>query len=379
MTDPDRSETELAAPAGLEPERVLELRARLLGWFAGEARDLPWRRTEDPYAIWVSEAMLQQTQVSTVIDYWYRFMRRFPTVGHLARAGDEELMGAWSGLGYYSRARNLREAARVVHERYGGKFPRHREEALALPGVGRYTAGAVLSIAYDLPEPLVDGNVARVFARLFELTDALGTTALERTLWALAEALVPRESTGPDGPGAWNQALMELGAVLCTPREPRCLLCPVGGLCVARAKGRERELPKPKQRPATVEVELEMLLVRDGERVLLRRRPDEGRMAGLWELPTRETASEGGEPLLWPRAWPASGLESHELLGRFKHGITRHRITALLYVGELHAPGGALDPQSDLEWVALDALRHRGLTGLAKKALRSRAAGSHRV
>ena len=163
-----------ADPTGsglLAPERVLELRARLLAWYAAEARDLPWRRSDDPYAIWVSEAMLQQTQVATVIDYWYRFMQRFPTVGDLARADDEALMGVWSGLGYYSRARNLRAAAKVVFERYGGHFPRHRHEALELPGVGRYTAGAVLSIAYDLPEPLVDGNVARVLSRRFGIWD----------------------------------------------------------------------------------------------------------------------------------------------------------------------------------------------------------------
>ncbi|MEO0652483.1 MAG: A/G-specific adenine glycosylase, partial [Planctomycetota bacterium] len=281
MSEPS-SDTPLTEEGLLAPERVFELRARLLAWYAAEARDLPWRRTDDPYAIWVSEAMLQQTQVSTVIDYWYRFMQRFPTVGDLARADDESLMGAWSGLGYYSRARNLRAAAKEVFERYGGHFPRHRHEALDLPGVGRYTAGAVLSIAYDLPEPVVDGNVARVFARLFALGDRLGSSELERTLWSVAERLVPAQSSGPDGPGAWNQALMELGAVLCSPREPRCLLCPVQSLCVARERGLERSLPLPKERPPTIEVELEVLVVRDDERLLLRQRPPEGRMAGLW-------------------------------------------------------------------------------------------------
>jgi A/G-specific adenine glycosylase len=372
----EADDLEFGVPAdSLGPERVLELRARLLAWFAEEARELPWRRTDDPYAIWVSEAMLQQTQVATVIDYWYRFLKRFPSVGDLARADDDSLMGVWSGLGYYSRARNLRKAASIIVEQYGGRFPRHREEALGLPGVGRYTAGAVLSIAYDLPEPLVDGNVARVFARLFALDDRLGSSALESTLWKIAERLVPTESSGPDGPGAWNQALMELGAVLCSPREPRCLLCPVQTLCSARERGLERELPRPKLRPKTIEVEVEVALVRDGERLLLYRRPDSGRMPGMWELPTREVATDGGVPLLWPDAWPAPGLEPGEILGRAKHGITKYRITARLREASFHAPGGVVDPRSGLAWVPINDLANRGLTGMTKKLLRSRAGG----
>jgi A/G-specific adenine glycosylase len=355
-----------------DPDRRAELRGRLLGWFASEARELPWRRTSDPYAIWVSETMLQQTRTATVIDYYRRFLAALPTVESLARADDDQLLALWSGLGYYSRARNLRAAADRIAREYGGRFPRHRHEALGLPGVGRYTAGAVLSIAYDLPEPLVDGNVARVFARLFQLTAPSGSPQLERQLWALAAELVPVQGRGPEGPGAWNQALMELGAVVCTPREPRCLLCPVANLCSGRRAGVERQLPQPKVRRRPFAVELECLVVRDGDRVLLQRRAAEGRMAGLWEPPTRELAADlapaGGR--LWPRQYLLPEFEAGEDLGWLRHTITVHRIAVRVRRGELFLPGGALPTDLPLAYVPVADLPSAPLTGLARKILR---------
>ncbi len=352
----DTTAAELPAGAALA-----RLRRSLLDWYADNARELPWRASSDPYAIWISEAMLQQTQVATVIPYYARFLALFSNVQALSEATDEALLGAWSGLGYYSRARKLREAALEILERHDGRFPETRAEALALPGVGPYTAGAVLSIAYGLREPLVDGNVARVFARLFLLEDPVASSALQKRLWELAEHLLPAANAKPGrGPGAFNQAIMELGATICRPKSPDCLLCPVFQLCAARKAGRTAELPVPKPRPKPTEVELEILLVRDGSRVLLQRRPEGGRMAGLLELPTIEGTSDH----LFPRAYPHPGLEAGEELGRVRHGITRYRITATVRAGRL---AGEPDPDGPLGWFESRELDTLPLTGMAKK------------
>jgi A/G-specific adenine glycosylase len=207
------------------------LRAALLAWFDRNRRELPWRRTRDPYAIWLSEVMLQQTQVATVIPYWERFLARFPTVTALAEAPLDEVLSLWSGLGYYSRARNLHRAANEVVARHGGALPASHAALLALPGFGRYTAGAVASIAFGLPEPLVDGNVARVFSRACAIEGAPGDREREKKLWAEAARWVQGER-----PGELNQALMELGATVCTARSPRCGLCPLT-VCAWRAAG----------------------------------------------------------------------------------------------------------------------------------------------
>ena len=350
---------------GLDAARRQTLVWSLCAWFAAHARDLPWRRTEDPYAIWISEAMLQQTQVATVIPYWERFLERFPDVEALAVAEEDDLLAAWSGLGYYRRARSLQEAARAIVAQHHGSFPRKRRDAEALPGVGPYTAGAVLSIAHGLSEAVVDGNVARVFARLFGLSDPLASTRLDKQLWALARALVPPSGEGPDGPSAWNQALMELGATLCTPKSPGCLMCPLAEHCVARRDGRQAELPVPKPKPEKKQVELVALLVWQRGRLLLERRPADGRMAGLWELPTRELTAHA----LWPDEWVDAGLEPGESLGSVSHGITVHRIRCEVRRGAFHSVGGRLDPGGPLAWHSTDRLPELGLTGMAKKVL----------
>jgi A/G-specific adenine glycosylase len=302
--------------------------------------------------------------VATVIPYWERFLARFPDPTALAEASDAELLAHWSGLGYYSRARNLRAAARVIAEHYHGRLPRRLEELLGLPGVGRYTAGAILSIAFGESAALVDGNVARVLSRLFALEAPLGEAAAQRHLWALAEQLVPPAGDGPDGPGAWNQALMELGALLCVPAQPRCLLCPLERWCAARQQGRQAELPRRVRRPAPLEVTLDLLWVVDRERLLLHRRPEAGRLAGLFDLPTREATAQ---PRLYSAAWPSAELESLETLGELRHSFTRHRIVARLLAGRCTAPGGALPPDSGLLWVPMARLASAPLSGLAKK------------
>ncbi|MGV3620107.1 MAG: A/G-specific adenine glycosylase, partial [Archangium sp.] len=261
------------------------LRADLLRWFDRTKRDLPWRRTKDPYGIWVSEVMLQQTQVDRVVNYWQRFLARFPDVRSLASAEVKEVLGLWSGLGYYSRARNLHRAAQAIATTHAGELPDSVDALLELPGFGRYTAGAVASIAFGLEAPLVDGNVARVLSRLLEIEGAPGEREREKTLWAAATALVSGER-----PGDWNQSLMELGATVCTPQNPTCLLCPVRAECGAFIQGRVGELPPPKKAAKRKRLELHVAFARKGREVLLARREEKGLFGGLWELPSTEGA-----------------------------------------------------------------------------------------
>ncbi|HZW87811.1 MAG TPA: A/G-specific adenine glycosylase, partial [Myxococcaceae bacterium] len=257
----------------------------MLRWYDVQARDLPWRRTRDAYAIWVSEVMLQQTQVSVVLPYWTAFLARFPDVAALARASLDEVLAAWRGLGYYARARNLHRAARAVVERHGGRLPDDVEAMRALPGFGRYTVGAVASIAFGRAVPLVDGNVARVLARLFGVEGATGDAAREKHLWALAEALVEGER-----PGDWNQALMELGATVCRFEQPTCLLCPLRSRCVALSSGKVGDIPAPKVATPRRALHLAVAAARRGDEVLLVRRDGTGLFGGLWELPGVECA-----------------------------------------------------------------------------------------
>lgn len=261
----------------------------LLRWYKKEKRDLPWRRTRDPYHIWVSEIMLQQTRVETVIPYFRRFVGRFPTLRDLAEAPEEDVLKHWEGLGYYSRARNLQSAAREVAERYGGRVPADKQAVSGLKGVGPYTAGAILSIAFDQPEPAVDGNVMRVLSRYFLLEDDIARPATRVGMEALARSLIP-EGEASD----FNQALMELGAMVCTPKSPSCDECPVALHCLARREGRERELPvKSKAKPPKPVWRLAALVEGAGDRlgqVLVRQRPGTGLLASMWELPHVEVA-----------------------------------------------------------------------------------------
>ncbi|BDG59999.1 A/G-specific adenine glycosylase [Caldinitratiruptor microaerophilus] len=273
----------------------------LLEWYDSRRRDLPWRRQRDPYRIWVSEVMLQQTRVETAIPYYLRWLERFPDLLSLARAPEEEVLALWSGLGYYSRARNLHAAVREVASRYGGEVPRDPDAFAALPGVGEYTAGAVLSIAYGLRLPAVDGNALRVLVRLGALEGDITRTAVRREAVRLAARLVPE-----DRPGDFNQALMELGGSVCVPRRPRCGDCPITAWCEARRRGLEGVLPRRTRRPAAPAVPLAAALIRDGSgRVGLARRPAVGLLAGMWGLPAFEVGAET------PAGAVAAALERH--------------------------------------------------------------------
>lgn len=337
------------------------VRTKLLAWYRSARRDLPWRRTRDPYAIWVSEAMLQQTRVETVRGFWTRFLERFPTVESLAAAEEEEVLALWSGLGYYSRARRLLAAARVVAREHSGRFPTTRAAAEALPGVGAYTAGAVLSIAYDLPEALVDGNVTRVFCRFFGLDGDPARNPLKAELTRRARSLVG-ETDGDAGD--WNQALMELGARVCTARAPACPSCPIAPGCAARREGRTAELPQlALPRPAKA-VEVDLLLVSRAGRWLFERRGPRGAMAGMLQFPTLERPPPGGAPSGLFRL-PPGLLQAGEHLATIRHAITHHRIRARVRRGRSlfqRAPDG-------LRWLRRAEVSAAGLTGMTRKVL----------
>lgn len=257
----------------------------LIRWFLTEKRHLPWRENKDPYQVWVSEIMLQQTKVDTVIPYFERFITKFPTLHDLARADEQEVLKAWEGLGYYSRARNLQNAVREVVASYGGEVPDHPEQLGALKGVGPYTKGAILSIAFDAPEPAVDGNVMRVLSRILLIEDNI---ALPRTR-KLVEGAV-RELISEQDPSSFNQGLMELGALICTPKSPSCLLCPVQEHCQAFALGRQTELPvKAKSKRQPVRKYLSFLLEDEQGNVLIEQRPENGLLASLWQFPMAAT------------------------------------------------------------------------------------------
>ena len=298
-----------------EQQRLNAMAAPLLAWYGEHKRTLPWRGTRDPYRVWVSEIMLQQTRVAAVLPYYQRWMDELPTVEALAAVDEERLMKLWQGLGYYSRARNLQKAAKIIAA--AGAFPESYEALLGLPGVGEYTAGAIASIAFGQAVPAVDGNVLRVAARVAELREDIMDAKARRRIRGLMDGAVP-----PDRPGAYNQALMDLGATVCLPNgQPLCPQCPLAGLCEANRLGCQDELPVRKKKAGRRLEEMTVyLLVRDG-RIAVRRREDQGLLAGLWEFPhvpgALDEAAAGG-----PVAqWGLTALEWQKTL-RAKHIFT---------------------------------------------------------
>jgi A/G-specific adenine glycosylase len=263
-----------------QPNHYKSIRRRLLTWFDANARDLPWRRTEDPYAIWLSEIMLQQTQVDTVKGYYERFLKRLPTVAHFARASLDQILKLWEGLGYYSRARNAHKAAKQVVAEFGGEFPKTVEGLLSLSGVGRYTAGAIASIAFGVRAPLVDGNVVRILCRIFCLHGNPTTSVMQKSLWALATELVP-----PGRPGDFNEAMMELGATVCHRQSPECEQCPLKTLCQAYKQGVQSALPERVKRKPRPRVLVAVGVIYRRGRILIDKRKPEGLLGGLWEFP----------------------------------------------------------------------------------------------
>lgn len=266
--------------SAMNTPRLSRIRKALLKWWDDGRRDLPWRRSEEPYAVWLAEVMLQQTRIETVIPYYERFLKRFATVESLAEAKTDEVLKLWEGLGYYGRARNLHKAARMVVHQYGGCFPNTAEELGKLPGVGRYTAGAVASIAFHEPTPAVDGNVIRVLCRLFCIREEPTKTAVRNNLWQLARMLVSTKR-----PGDFNQSMMELGATVCKVVQPNCDGCPLKRFCLARKNGLEAVLPHVPKAPKLPEYEIAAGLVFRNGRILITKRKPEGLLGGLWEFP----------------------------------------------------------------------------------------------
>jgi len=354
--------------------RIVE---RLLAWYRQHKRDLPWRGGT-PYAVWVSEIMLQQTQVATVIPFFERFLARFPTVDALAAAPIEEVLKQWAGLGYYARARNLHRAAQRIVEQFGGRIPDTPEEIETLPGIGRYTAGAILSIAYDIPRPLVDANVVRVLSRVFGLRGDPKSSANATALWSLAEQLVPIEA-----PGDFNQALMELGALVCEPAEPKCEGCPLLADCVAGNSPDPSALPEIPPGRATVAVTHSAALIRDAAgRVLIAQRPLHGLWGGLWEFP-RVVCNSGESPQEGAAraAREVAGVEVSigAKIARVKHGVTHHRITLYGFDARLCALDAVPSPLTcaQVRWESLDALENYAFSSpqaLLRSALLAHAA-----
>lgn len=257
-----------------------KIQKKLLQWFRKCGRDLPWRRTRDPYAIWVSEIMLQQTQVSTVIPYYLRFLKSFPTTRHLAKADLSKVLKVWEGLGYYSRARNLHRASQIVSNHLNGKIPDNLTDLRTLPGIGRYTAGAILSIAFNKPAPILDGNVKRVLSRFFAISGNPVRGKTEDLLWKISESLIPRGHAS-----FFNQGLMDLGAMTCTPKEPQCSKCPLRDLCTGGASGDPERFPTKALKKKIPHIEAISAVIQENGKVLLKQRPAEGLLGGLWEFP----------------------------------------------------------------------------------------------
>jgi A/G-specific adenine glycosylase len=353
-------------PVPIPPARRRAIQRKLLGWYQKHRRDLPWRFPQDgadPYRVWLAEVMLQQTQVAAAIPYYRRFVERFPTLESLAEAKDDDVFALWSGLGYYARCRNLLAAARAVVNDHGGELPRSVEGLRALPGFGPYTAGAVASIAFAVPAPIVDGNVARVLSRLFALEGAPEEKGTRDALWSLAAELVP-----DDLPGDFNQALMELGATLCGKGAPACDRCPVAAQCQARERGLTRELPRPKRAARRKPLLIVAALIERKGAWLLRRRPAGGLFGGLWELPGVElSAAQRPGPTL-ERAL------QRQLGGRFRVGLevgsvdqvlTHRNLTLRAY--RCRPSGWTPRMGSGLRWVRREEL---GMVGIAAVTLK---------
>jgi A/G-specific adenine glycosylase len=324
---------------------------RLRNWFKRNARDLPWRRTTDPYRIWVSEVMLQQTQVQTVIDYFNRFIDRFPNVGSLAEADEADVLRLWEGLGYYRRARQLHSAAQKVVQQHDAKFPHNVQDVYDLPGIGKYTAHAILCFSDSRRLPIVEANTQRLYARLMELDEPLSLATSQRKLWGFAEWILPQKDADQ-----FNQALMEIGSLVCTPKAPNCAACPVRDLCPTRSSGRQTEVPVAKQKTAyESRMEIAWVIRNSQDDVLLRLCQADERWAGLWDFPryfTGETSEK--------KATAASRrqlentihetIENTKRLCTIRHGVTKYRIT-------LHVEEGSSENGNAIDWDATEPYR----------------------
>jgi A/G-specific adenine glycosylase len=340
-----------------------------LNWYAAHARDLPWRRSCDPYHVWVSEIMLQQTQVATVRDYFARFVSRLPTIETLAAADEQTVLLLWEGMGYYRRARQLHAAAKRVVAKHGGQLPNDLHDLMELPGIGRYTAGAIASIAFNQRAPILEANTVRLLSRLVGYRGEVAAVAGQRLLWRVAEEILPRDSVAQ-----FNQALMELGSLVCTPIDPRCDSCPLARLCAARAAGLQAKIPSVKSKPAATQLHEAAVVVRKNGDVLLRQCGDDERWAGLWDFPRFSVQSTGplsGQSEVVSKVRELTGITcsppAH--FKTIRHGVTRFRITLDCYRAKYHTGRvkSANDNAATVRWVTLSRLVDYPLSTTGRK------------
>ncbi len=328
-----------------------KIQKKLLQWFKKKGRDLPWRKTKDPYAIWVSEIMLQQTQVATVIPYYHKFLKSFPTIKHLAKANLSKVLKVWEGLGYYSRARNLHRASQIVLNHFHGRIPDTLRDLLSLPGIGRSTAGAILSFAFRKEAPILDGNAKRVFSRLFAVSESPGERKTEQLLWEISQSLIPKRFSNP-----FNQALMDLGSMLCTSKEPECDRCPLRHFCKGRASGEPERYPSKGLKKAIPHREAVSAVIKKDGKVLLNQRPPVGLLGGLWEFPNWRIEEEKRLRLRLRlrnciKKEMGTNVEVEESIGTFKQTYSHFKLT--LYVYHCRAVGG----NRKGKWVPIRKLR----------------------
>ena len=332
----------------LSPPQIAKIQKKLLQWYRKNGRELPWRMTRDPYAIWISEIMLQQTQVATVIPYYQNFLKSFPTVRHLAKADSSKVLKVWEGLGYYSRARNLRHASQIVLNHFHGTVPDNLKDLVNLPGIGRSTAGAILSFAFQKEAPILDGNAKRVIARLFAVSENPAKGKTEGLLWRLSESLLPKGDAG-----SFNQGLMDLGATTCTPKEPLCSQCPLRDLCKGKASGEPERFPTKTIRKTIPHIEAVSAVILKNGRVLLRQRPPEGLLGGLWEFPNWPAEEKKDLKKHLKRKVKSEiglGVKGNEPIGSFRQTFSHFKLTLQVFRC-LHHYGKTKE-----EWVSIQDL-----------------------
>jgi A/G-specific adenine glycosylase len=366
-TATDRSSKTRTISAEFAPAEQQQLRRRLLAWYAKHERDLPWRRTRDPYRVWVSEIMLQQTQVATVRDYFQRFVRAFPNVRQLAAADEQQVFRLWEGLGYYRRARLLHATAKIIVSGHGGQLPQNVDELQQLPGIGRYTAGAIASIAFDQRAAILEANTIRLLSRLIGYRGDPRNTTGQRLLWHTARDILPQKNVA-----RFNQALMELGSLVCTPTEPECPRCPLRSICRAFEFGLQDKIPRAKPKQRYTEVREVAVVVRKNGRLLVRQCGADERWAGLWDFP--RFAIDGERPLLARdeivkklRAQTGVSCRLGPLVKTIKHGVTRYRITLDCYRADYAS--GRVKPAngSAVKWLPTAALADLPLSTTGRK------------
>jgi A/G-specific adenine glycosylase len=336
-----------------------KIQKKLLRWFKKNARDLPWRKTRDPYAIWVSEIMLQQTQVSTVIPYYQRFLKSLPTVRHLAKAPLSKVLKLWEGLGYYSRARNLHLASKIILRKFRGNIPDTRDDLLNLPGLGRYTIGAILSIAHNKDAPVLDGNVKRVLSRLYAISGNPKKT--EDLLWQISESLIPKGHAN-----AFNQALMDLGSMICTPKEPQCPRCPLLDECKAKTLGNPETYPSRVRKKRIPHVDALSAVIRRNGKLLMRQRPPEGLLGGLWEFPNWKMKEKGRSRLRLSlrnniKKEMGMNVTVKELIGTFQQTFSHFKLTLMVFNCE------AIDGRGKGKWIPIKHLEQLAMSRIHRR------------